>query len=69
MSVWSWLKLTVSLWLLRKAFKLTGWVLLAAAARRRVAGDAGGGRRVPSRPGCAAGPRSGCAAPPPPACR
>ena len=32
MSVWSWLKLTVSLWLLRKAFKQAGWLLLAAPA-------------------------------------
>ena len=32
MSVWSWLKLTVCLWLLRKLVKLTGWLLLAAAA-------------------------------------
>jgi hypothetical protein len=32
MSVWSWLKLTVSLWLLRKAFRLAGRLLLAAVA-------------------------------------
>jgi hypothetical protein len=32
MSVWSWLKLTVSLWLIRKAFRLVRWLLLAAAA-------------------------------------
>ena len=32
MSVWAFLKLTVCLWLLRKALKLTGWLLLAAAA-------------------------------------
>ena len=32
MSVWSWLKLTVCLWLLRKMVKLTGWLLLAALA-------------------------------------
>ena len=32
MSVWSWLRLTMSLWLLRKAVKLTGRLLLAAAA-------------------------------------
>ena len=31
-SVWSWLKLTVCLWLLRKMVKLTGWLLLAALA-------------------------------------
>ena len=32
MSVWSWLKLTLCLWLLRKAVKVTGWLLLAALA-------------------------------------
>ena len=32
MSVWSWLRLTMSLWLLRKLVKLAGWLLLAAAA-------------------------------------
>jgi len=32
MSIWSWLKLAVFLWLLRKAFRLAGWLLLAAAA-------------------------------------
>jgi hypothetical protein len=32
MSVWSWLKLTVCLWLLRKMVKLAGWLLLAAVA-------------------------------------
>src|ERR1700676_5761332 len=32
MSVWSWLKLTIALWLLRKAFKAAGWLLLAALA-------------------------------------
>jgi hypothetical protein len=32
MSVWSWVKLTVCLWLLRKAFKAAGWLLLAAVA-------------------------------------
>ncbi len=31
MSPWAWLKLTIFLWLLRKAIKLTGWLLLAAA--------------------------------------
>ncbi len=30
MSVWSWLKLTVCLWLLRKIIKAGGWLLLAA---------------------------------------
>jgi hypothetical protein len=32
MSVWSWLKLTVCLWLLRKAVKAVRWLLLAVAA-------------------------------------
>jgi hypothetical protein len=32
MSVLSWIKLTVCLWLLRKAVKLTGWLLLTASA-------------------------------------
>jgi hypothetical protein len=32
MSVWSWVKLTVFRWLLGKAFKLAGWLLLAAIA-------------------------------------
>jgi hypothetical protein len=32
MSVWSWLKLTACLWLLRKAVKAVRWLLLAAAA-------------------------------------
>ena len=31
MTVWSWLRLTIALWLLRKTLKLTGWLLLAAA--------------------------------------
>ncbi len=30
MSLWSWLKLAVCLWLLRKAVKLCGWLLLFA---------------------------------------
>ena len=30
MSVWSWLKLTVCLWLLRKMVKVAGWLLLVA---------------------------------------
>ena len=29
MTVWSWVRLTVTLWLLRKALKVTGWLLLA----------------------------------------
>jgi len=32
MSVWSWVRLTVCLWLLRKMIKVTGWVLVAAVA-------------------------------------
>src|SRR6266702_4627079 len=32
MTVWSWLKLTIALWLIRKAVKATGWLLLAALA-------------------------------------
>jgi hypothetical protein len=32
MSVWSWLKLTVCLWLLGKMIKAAGWLLLAAIA-------------------------------------
>ena len=32
MTVWSWVKLTICLWLIRKAFKAAGWLLLAAIA-------------------------------------
>jgi hypothetical protein len=32
MTLWSWLKLAVCLWLLRKAVKITGWLLLTALA-------------------------------------
>jgi hypothetical protein len=31
-TVWAWLKLTACLWLIRKAFRLTWWLLLAVAA-------------------------------------
>jgi hypothetical protein len=31
-SLWSWLKLTAVLWLIRKGFKVAGWLLVAAAA-------------------------------------
>ena len=31
MTVWAWLKLTAFLWLIRKAFRLTWWLLLAVA--------------------------------------
>ena len=32
MSIWSWLKLTAALWLLRKSAKAFGWLLITAAA-------------------------------------
>jgi len=32
MTVWAWLRLTACLWLIRKAFRLTWWLLLAVAA-------------------------------------
>ena len=32
MTVWSWLRFTISLWLLRKAVKLSRWLLLALLA-------------------------------------
>ena len=32
MSVWSWLRLTAALWLLRKGFKAFGWLIVAAVA-------------------------------------
>ncbi len=32
MTGWSWLKLAVCLWLIRKAVKVTGWLLVAVAA-------------------------------------
>ena len=32
MTVWAWLKLTAALWLIRKAFKVAWWVVLAVAA-------------------------------------
>ena len=32
MTIWSWLKLTAALWLIRKGFKVVGWLLMAAAA-------------------------------------
>ena len=64
-SVWSWLKLTVCLWLLRKGFKAAGWLLVFAvvvaawpvtvvAAPGTLRRGGGAGRR----PGCA-GPRPG----------
>ena len=47
MTVWAWLKFTFFLWLIRKAFKLAWWLLLAVAARGGLAGHRGGRRRVP----------------------
>ena len=32
MSVWSWLRLTAALWLIRKGFKAFGWLIVAAVA-------------------------------------
>ena len=32
MSVWSWLRLTAALWLIRKGFKLACWLIVAAVA-------------------------------------
>ena len=32
MSVWSWIRLTVCLWLLRKMIKAAGWLLLVVLA-------------------------------------
>ena len=32
MSIWSWLRLTAALWLLRKGFKAFGWLIVAAVA-------------------------------------
>ena len=61
MSAWSWLKLTVCLWLLRKAVRIVRWLLLVVAAARGVAGDAGRGGRV--RGGVAARLAGGPAAP------
>ena len=29
MTVWSWLRLTIALWLIRKTLKITAWLLLA----------------------------------------
>jgi hypothetical protein len=31
-SIWGWLKLTIAIWLFRRALKLTGWLLAAAVA-------------------------------------
>ena len=32
MTVWSWLRFTITLWLLRKAVRLTGWMVLVLLA-------------------------------------
>ena len=32
MSIWSWLKLTIALWLIRKTAKAAGWLFLLAVA-------------------------------------
>ena len=32
MSIWSWLRLTAALWLIRKGFKVIGWLIVAAVA-------------------------------------
>ena len=68
MTVWTWVKLSVCLWLIRKALKAAGWLLLAALAIAAwpltlvtAAGYAAAG--------CVAGRRPGCAAPPPHPCR
>ena len=40
MSVLAWVNLTVCLWLLRKAVKATGWLLMGRGRDRGVAGHA-----------------------------
>ncbi|MGH3410260.1 MAG: hypothetical protein ACRDRJ_48355, partial [Streptosporangiaceae bacterium] len=32
MTIWSWLRLSICLWLLRKTFKVFGWLVLLAVA-------------------------------------
>jgi hypothetical protein len=49
MSVLSWVKLTVCLWLLRKAVRLAGWLLDAAGDRRVARPDRPLGPRAPAR--------------------
>ena len=61
MTVLSWIRLTVSLWLLRKAVKAAGWLLLALLAVVAVAGHGRDGGRV--RRGVAARLAAGPAAP------
>ena len=67
MTVMSWLKLTVCLWLLRKAVKAAGWLLLAvlAVALWPVTGVTAAGYAAAWLRGCR---RPGCAAPPPRRC-
>ena len=67
MTVMSWLRFTISLWLLRMAVKVAGWLLLVAVAVAvwpvtlvMAAGY--------WRPGGMGGRRPGCAAPPPGPC-
>ena len=43
-----WLKLTAALWLLRKAFKVIGWLLARRCRGRRLAGHRRGRRREPA---------------------
>ena len=61
MSVWSWLKLTVCLWLLRKTVKAAGWLAAVRGGDRGVAADPGHRGRV--RRGVVAGLAAGLAAP------
>jgi len=67
-TVWAWVKLTACLWLIRKAFRLAWWLLLAVAA------VAAWPVTVVTAAGyitacCAAGRRSGCTGPRPGRCR
>ena len=64
MTAWTWLKFTIFLWLLRKTFKLTGWLLLAAAVVAAWPVTVVAAPGTPRR-GCAAGRRPGCTGPRP----
>ena len=68
MTVSSWLKLTVSLWLLRKTVKGTGWLLVFAVVIAAWPLTLIVARRVRCWPGGAAGPGPGWAARPPGRC-